>query len=358
MPTIARVFGIVDDTVAGGSDYDAIVLAAGTPLVADASIFWPVTGGTFDPNIERIDRNAEVRGRRANTAPLPFRAGPTITVPVAAYRTVLEKVLYKCFGSKTTTGGTGAVPYTHTLKPTGFGTIALPACHVQLVRDDFNLKMAGSCVNRVTLNFPLDGEGTAEIEFMGLWFTETSDPAPTVTFTGQSADPFILRDAKMFIDGSPTAVQDLTGFSFSYANNFTRKWYAGRDIQTRSLGTPTQTKRLWFPAQNKATGAPDTTYSIAFGNTVAAQEIANWFSQVEKLVFECTAGPLGGSFTASTELLRITLFNAVNTGGGAEALTARDDITSSFDGGFFYSTADSTDVKIEIISDTVGTAIV
>lgn len=360
MPTLARVFGFMDDVTAGGKDYDALATAyppdgVGRPAIPDATVFYPPTGGTFDPAIERIDRNDEVRGRRANTAPLPFRAGPMITVPIACYRTVAEKMFYKLLGEVTTTGGTAPTPYTHELSAVGFGQIDLPALHVQLIRDDMNIKMGGSTVNRITADFPLDGEGTLEIEYFGKYFAEYADPAPTPSFAGMSADVMMLRDAQMFIDGSMTQVPDLQGFSLSFANNLTRKWYAGRNIQTRSLGTPAQTKKLWFPAENKAQAAPDISYTMTFGNTVVAQEVAHWYAQTEKFVVEIAGAPLGGTYTG-TELMRITIFNGVHTGGGADALTAREDITATFEGGVFYSTADSNDMLIEFVSDTATLA--
>jgi hypothetical protein len=355
MPTLARTFGILDDTTAGGKDYDALQVAypptLGIPPIPDANVFYPVTGGTFDPAIERIDRNDEVRGRRANTAPSPFRAGPMMTLPIAMYPKAAEKLFYKLLGAVSTTGGVAPVPYTHALTPTGFGTIALPAAHVHLIRDDLNIKMGGSTVNRITADFPLDGEGTMETEFYGKYFAEYGTAAPTPTFTGMEADTLMLRDAQMFIDGSATPVQDLQGFSFTYNNNLVRKWYAGRNIQTRALGTPTQTKKLWFPAENKAQAAADITYSMTFGNTVVAQEIAHWYAQTEKFVFEVAGGPIGGTYTG-TELMRITIYNGVHTGGGAEALTAREDITATFEGGVFYSAADAGDLLIEFVTDT------
>src|SRR3954447_24406395 len=97
---IRRLFGIADDAVAGGSSYDDLTMGA----IPDASIFWPVTGGNIDKNIERSGREDEVRGRRAASAPMPFRASPVMTVPVPAYLSVAKKGLRK------TLGGTAPAP--------------------------------------------------------------------------------------------------------------------------------------------------------------------------------------------------------------------------------------------------------
>lgn len=346
MPVIRRLFGIVDDATPGGQDYDTLVL--GSPTIPDASTFYPVTGGNFDGGIERIDRNAEVRGYRANTAPLPFRGAPSMTIPVAAYRSVIEKVIYKAMGDVNTTG---AGPYTHTLTSIPFGSINLPAMHCQMIRDDLNIKMGGSVVNRVTLNFPLDGEGTAEFEAWGKWASDYDTAAPTVSFADLSANPFMLRDARAYINDSVTQIQDLQGLTFGFVNNLTRKWYAGRNVEERVLSAPSGTncRKLWWPSENKAQGAPDITYSIQFGNTVVEQEIRQWFSQVQKLEFIFDGDTCQ---TGVPESMTITIFNGVNTGGGAEPLTARDDIPATFEGGAFYSLADASDVEIVIVSDT------
>jgi hypothetical protein len=41
-----------------------------------------VTNVTLDKNITTINRNAEIRNRRANVAPVPFQARPVVTVQV------------------------------------------------------------------------------------------------------------------------------------------------------------------------------------------------------------------------------------------------------------------------------------
>lgn len=353
MAFLDRLFGFTLDATAGGKDYDA--LSAGA--VPDAGVFYPVTGGTFDSGIERIDRNDEVRGRRANVPPRPFRAAPGMTIPLSAYRKALEKLSYLALGQVATSGGSGSTPYTHTITTLGYPNVSLPAVHCQMVRDTTNIKMAGATVNRLALDFPLDGEGTIEVEFFGKYHNEFSSATPVSSYTdfGANVDTLMLRDAKFYIDGSPTQVADLQGFNLTFVNNLIRKWYAGRNVVTRTLGTSgavgTQTKKLWFCAENKAQAAPDITYSVTFGNTQDAQELAMWYAQVQKFEFVLEGLPLTGGYSASNEQMTITLHNAVHTDGGADALSARDDITASFSGGVFYSEAESKDIEIEFVSD-------
>lgn len=352
MAFLDRLFGIIDDATAGGKDYDTI--SGDSPVIPNANLFFPVTGGTFDPGIERIDRNDEVRGRRANVHPRPFRSAPMITVPMSMYRVAAEKFTHKLLGATTTTGGGGATPYTHAIRSIGYPNVNLPALHAELVRDDTNIKMAGCTVNRITYDFPLDGEGTMEIELFGKYFDEfaTASPSPTFPNMGATADTLMLRDAQAFIDGSLVAIPDLQGFSLTFSNNLLRKWYAGRNVRTRVLGSPSQTKKLWFPTENKAQAAPDITYSLTFGNTADAQEIAMWYAQVQSFIFEIEGLPLTGAYSATLEMMRVTIDAGVHTGGGADALSARDDITSTFEGGVFYSETVSRDLLIEFVSDT------
>lgn len=343
---IRRLFGFSADTIAGGSSYDDLVSGA----IPDADTFWPVTGGTLDKNLERYDREAEVRGRRPRTAPLPFRSGPQVTVPVPAYRLVLEKGLRKVLGATDQVTGTPPAAVTHRLDALGYGSTELPAVHAQLVRDDINHKIAGCSFNRVSLSFPLDGEGTCEFELWGTYYKHDAAAVPTATFTGFD-DVFMLRDAQVVIDGAGSPIPDLQGFEWSFVNNLQRKWYAKKNVVSQVIGTPSLTRKVWYPGENKLGAAQDVNYALNFGNTNTAQELAQDFGQIQKFVFEVAGGPLGTTPPA-TELLRITIFAGEHTDGGAEALSARDDITTRLEGGSFYSTADSADSRVEIVNST------
>lgn len=355
MAFLDRLFGFVLDATAGGKDYDA--LSAGA--IPDANVFYPVTGGNFDGGIERIDRNDEVRGRRANVPPRPFRAAPTMTIPISAYPDAANKLAYHCLGLVNTAGGTPPTPYTHTITTLGYPNVSLPAMHTQMVRDTTNIKMAGATINRITFDFPLDGEGTLEIEWFGKFHDEFPAASPSPTFGpgfGATADTLMLRDAKFYIDGSVTQVADLQGFSMTFTNNLVRKWYAGRNVVSKTLGSPTPgVRKLWFPAENKAQAAPEITYSVQFGNTADAQEVAMWYAQIQKFEFNVVGLPIGGAYTGD-ESLSFVFWNAVNTDGGADDLSAREDITSRFEGGVFYSESAAKDLQIIAVTDTADLA--
>lgn len=456
MATIRRTFGIKDDVTAGGSSYDTIVNSFGS-VVPDADYFFPVTGGTLDKGIERIDRADEVRGRRAATRARPFRGAPSMTIPFPTYRNSLEKLLRKALGATDVVTNAAPLPIIHTLGALGFGSTALPAFHAQMVRDDVNHKMSGGSINKISLDFPLDAEGSGEVEIMGLYLGQYATAAPTATFSGFSDDVMMLRDAQAYFDGgtpvseiqtvtitgTPTGgsftltyrgqttapiawnaintavasalnalttigaagvavaggpgpgtpytvtftstsdpdmlipnstgltggtapvvavtastpsygvpIADLQGFNFSFTNNLNRKWYAKRNIVTNVLGTPATTYKLWYPQENKIGTAQDVTYSITLGNPNIAQELAHEFAQIQRLVFEVVGGPLSTT-PIGVELLRITMYNAIHTGGGVGGLDPRSDLTSQYDGNAFYSESDAADIKVELVNSTI-----
>lgn len=464
---IRRLFGLKDDTEAGGSTYDILSPTGEVPApIPDANYFWPATGGTFDKGLEQIDRSSEVRGRRSISPRLPFRAAGVLTVPVAAYRSVIEKALRKTLGGTDTVVGGGGEAQTHTLAVLGFSEGPLPCVHAQMVRDNYNLKCSGCAFNRLTATFSLDGDGTMEAELHALYFSNYETSPPSASFTGLSTDPLILRDGRVVLDGTgkalttpigvtatpeagggtleakkyrykvtavnstgsgetlPSAeveataeasgkvkvkwtavsgagsynvyrtaaegaansehflvnvvaaeyvdtgskapgtktpptedtsqgiqIPDLTGFEFSFTNNLMKKWYAKRNVVTNLIGNPPLTKKLWHPTENKLNAAEDVAYRLNFGNVETAQEVAQEFGQIQKLIFEVIGSPLEGVTPAATELLRFTIYNAVhNPGAGAGALSARDDIVTELDGTGFYSSADGTDIKVEVVN--------
>lgn len=469
-PAIQRILGFADDAEPGGSEYDD--LSSGGTLVPAPipapMYFWPGTGGTFDKGLTQIDRSAEVRGRRAISPRLPLHAAGVMTVPVPAYRSVLEKAFRKLLGGTDVVSGGGGEAQTHQLKVLGFNEGYLPCVHAQLVRDAYNLKASGGTFNKATLSFPLDGDGSCEFDIHFLYYAYFSAAAPTATFTGISSEPMMLRDCRAVLDGggtaipqptalavtaegaggalgvgaykytvvsvsatgleglpvaemtvTPTAAQkvkvkwtaaagaasynvyrtksggatqtetlvgntagvelvdgasdasiasnkalptedqtqgiqipDMTMFEFSFMNNVTPHWYAKRNVVTTSIGNPATTKKVWHPTEHRVSGAQDVGYKIGFANAEAAQEVAQEFGQIQKIIFEAVGVPLAVT-PAATELLRITIYNAVhNPGAGASALAARGDTTTEMDGSGFYSAADGADIKVEVVNSS------
>jgi hypothetical protein len=344
---IRRLFGVIDD-VAGGTSYEN--LAAG--VVPDATTFWPATGGTLDRGLTRIDRSAEVRGRRSVQAPLPFRAAPAMTVPFPAYRSITEKLMRKCLGGTDVTSGSASTGYTHSFTELGFGTTQLPTLHCQLVRDDLNHKMSGGTVNRVTLSFPLDGEGTLEAEIQGLYYNNFATAAPSATYTDVD-DVLMLRDASMFIDGANVAIPDLVGVDLTFNNNIDRKWYSNHNVVLQAaLGASPLARKLWFPSQYKMGAQLDISGTLTFGNVNTAEDLALDFGQIQKFTFNVVGGPIPGSTGPVYESIQIVINASQLTAdsAAASALAARGDITYAVNFGGFYSPYDGFDTQFKALN--------
>lgn len=440
---VRRGFGIAADPVAGGSSYDDLVAGA----IPDATEFWPVTAGNLDKGIAVLDRNDEVRGRRSPTPSIPFQAVPAVPATVPAYLSIVAKAMAWCMGGgDTVSGGPDPAPFLHRLAMIGYGADTLPKqVMAQLIRDDANHKASGASINRVSLNFPIDGEATMEVEFHPLYYKNDGAAAPTVVYTDLSPRPLVLRDAAAWLDGAseqqtatltgtPTggtftlglaglvsgpiaynataaavqaaleglasigagnvsvsggaggpwiitfrgtlagrnigvlvangsgltggttpavavvettpggeSIPDLQGFEFTINQNLTAKHYARRNRVSDGDDI------LWFPEIRKLGGLPEITSRLIFGNVNSAQEVKQDFRKVQRVTFDCDGASLG-STPAASELLRITQFATQITGGGPEGLTARDDITSNFELGAFFSDADAADIRVEVVN--------
>jgi hypothetical protein len=352
-PAIRRLFGITDDVI-GGTSYEN--LTDGT--VPDATVFWPVTGGSLDRGLTRIDKSNEVRGRRSIATPDPLMAGPTMTIPVPAYRSVWEKLMRKLLGATDTVTGSADTGYTHSFTELGFGATQLPSMHCQLVRDDLNQKMSGGFVNSLTASFPLDSEGTLSAEIQGLYYGPYATDMPTPTYTDVD-QILLLRDASAYIDGSSTTIPDLQGVDLTFNNNITRKWYAGHNIVAQTLGASPLTRKLWFPSQYKLGAQLDITGTLTFGNVNSAQDVALDFAQVQKFAFNFVGGAISGSTGPQYEAVQVTI-NAVELtadSAGPGDLQANGDITYAVNFGGYYSPYDDADVQFQSING-ISTALI
>jgi len=287
---IRRLFGIADDAQAGGSEYDQ--LAAGA--IPDASIFWPVTGGSLDKNIEQTNRNDEVRGRRAGSPPRPFRAGPVLTVPVPAYLSVLKKALKKALGGTDVVTGSVAAGFTHNYGILGFGATDLPAVHAQLVRDDHNDKAAGCVYNRLSMTFPLDGEGTTEHELWAKYVKQDPAAPPSSVYTGLSSEPLMLRDARVWIDGANevqtiTVGTGTTAFTLGF-DGATTTSLTGTTATAAQVKTALEALATIGVGNVDVTGATGGPFTVTFKNALGGRNVA----QIS------TASNTGGVVTTAT----------------------------------------------------------
>lgn len=345
-PTIKRAFGIINDAVSSGSDYETLTSGA----IPDATGMWiPAQSDNLDKNPEWIERTDEMRGIRSAPPRLPFKQAPSMSVGFRAYPSVMRQMVRRCFGVAGVVTGSG--PYTEAFTPAPAGTAVLPACHAQLIRDDLNHKMSGAYIESLAMSFG-DQDGTVEAVLRGLYQKHDVAAQPTPSFSGLSENPLMLRDAQVFVDGSVTALANLEGFDFSYNNNLPAPHHQpGRNVILQSIGSPALNRKLWFPQHYRLNSIPDVSFELRFGQGIAAQELAHDYGQVQKLVLEVSGDPITPS---GVEIMRITIYAGVYGSGGPEAGSARDDLSSGYQGNAFYSTADANDVKIEFVKQASG----
>src|SRR5438309_4955290 len=118
-PQVRRFFGIDVDanSSAGGTDYDTLTNGGANPStdIPDGTIPWPATTAAPAWNPTRITRDAEVRGHRAMSPPIPIGAVPSIPFTVPGYRSIAEKLIKGAGGKEGAVTGSNPGPYTHPL---------------------------------------------------------------------------------------------------------------------------------------------------------------------------------------------------------------------------------------------------
>lgn len=343
-----RKFALGLDATAGGSSYDDIVtLASADPGgIPNPTEDWPITTANLTKGLDLRERANEVRGGRASPPPEPGRAAPAVTGSVPPYLRYFARALQLAFGTTPTRTGVAPAAFTDTFKPLDYGSSVLPARFLDIVRDSVHYKVSGAMLNSLQATIPVDGDASIECSWLALYYKEllASDAVVPAVFTGINPYTLKARDAKVFIDGSPTAVPDFQGLVFNFDNQLDQKWWAGRNRVPDGVTC----RLVHFPEENRLHQPQAVTHTMQLGETNEVEELKQDFSKVEKIVYEIEGCPMATT-PAATELLRITLPGSVSTGGGAEALTKTDDITSSFEYGAFMSDVDGFDVKVEVV---------
>lgn len=332
-----RWFGFVDDPTEGGSKLDTLeTLAIPVP-----TIFVPVTTGTVDPALKPIDRKDEVRGRRANTAPVSFASEPKLTFEARAYPKLLRPMVRKALGGTISKSGTAPAAISSTVGPIQSGS--LPAFIGWLLREGQLDRVTGAVVSEIEMNFPVEGEGTmkltADCLYRDVDHTESAtdpngEPAlalPTASYTGYE-DTFMLRDATAF-RGPEAGVEipNLAGLTLTFNNglieDFRSRFRPNHNIDSRIIDEVEH--KLWYPNRH-VIGAQAVTGKLDLSEVDPDAELKSLFTHAEKLVFEIAAGPLGTTPPAD-EMMRLTLYKHAPTGGGAEPIVREGDQVSSFE---------------------------
>ena len=186
MAVLRRLFGFNNDpnSAMGGTNLEALA-----PPIADVTKFWPAHSANVAWNDVKINRNMEVRGRRAANPEIPFSMRPLVTATLPAYRSIAAKVLKCAMGVEGAIVGAAPGPYTHPLTALGYGSSQfLPTLNLQVIRDALNHKATGCAVESATLTFPIGGEGTLEITANALYMQQVPASVPTSGHRARSRD--------------------------------------------------------------------------------------------------------------------------------------------------------------------------
>ncbi len=339
---MTRWFGYAADPTVGGTKYDLMEVGAEAPLAIPApTVFVPATSAQANPNLEQLNRNNEVRGRRANVAPMSFAARPSMTLEARAYPKLLRKLMRIALGGEIE--NSGVAPAAITSK---FGTLQsgnLPAIVCWLLREGQVDRMTGGVVSEIELNFPIDEEGTCTTTLLGLYLdtddsAEIKDPneeageaLPAASYTGHDYT-FMLRDAEAFRGaGEGVSIDNLAGFGLTFNNGLITDMRSlfrpNHNIEKRTI-TATQHK-LWWPNCHKL-GPQEVTGRIDLSDVDPDAELKHLLTHSEKLVFEVAAGP-AGTTPETDEMMRLTVYQHIPTGGGAEPLVREGDQVASYE---------------------------
>lgn len=341
MTTWRRLLGLVDDAVAGGSSYDDLTLGA----IPVADTFIPFMNANVTGGGVNLDRNQEGRGYRGSPPPIPHRASPVVDLQAIAYPSLVKKFARLWTGGTDSPVGTPPASILHALEAIQSGE--LPGVHVGVVRDEQYDKVAGCTCNTFALDLPLLELATVSTQLRGKYRVRSDDAPPAGDYSDYPDRGFLLRDAKVFIDGSPTDIPDLAGLSFNFDNQMAdpAEFRPGHNVvKTTHSG---EKKRLWWPDEHRFMGH-QMTGSIQFSKPKPDQDLAMELAHAEQIVFECEFEDLGTT-PAAVEIMRITGSKMVRTEGGAEQLTKQDKITSSYSFGLFIDEATGDDAVFEFV---------
>lgn len=350
-----RWFGYTDDPEPGGSSFEDLIAAGAgpDPTWPAPDEFVPVSAAQAEPGLTTLDRNNEVRGRRANVAPISFASAPSETFTARAYPKLFRKIVRNALAGPVTAGG-GPAPaaFSDTVAPIQSGE--LPAIVGYLVRENQLDRMSGLVVDEVTANFPTDEEGSIDVTLQGLY--HDVDPTDSVAGLPVPAYPdyvetFMLRDVRAYLGaGAGTLIDCLAGFGFSWNNGLVddlrSRFCAGKNIETTVIDGVRH--KLWYPDRHKI-GPQAVTGRLDFGDVRPDRELRRILTHAEKLVVELSAGPIAGAVPAADEMLRLTFYNQAPTGGGAEPLAREGDQVSSYEFTAYLDAGTNKDVEATFV---------
>lgn len=357
-----RLLAIKDDPTAGGSTLETLKTLA----IPAPDTFYPVTTAQTNPELSQVDRKDEVRGRRADTAPISFASAPSMTFSARAYPALIRKLLRNCLGGAISSEGAAPAAISSTVETLQSGN--LPVMIAWLLREGQLDRMTGAIVEELAFKFPIDGEGTVDATLDALYqdvghAESAEDPnkkpaaaIPSGDYTPYTGDTFMLRDATAFL-GPEAGVEipNLAGFNFTFNNGMIKdlksRFRPNKNIEVATLEEVRH--KLWYPNRH-VLGAQQVTGTIELSETDPDAEIKRLLAHAQKLVVEIAAGPLGTTPEAD-EMMRLVFYKTTKTGGGADPLVREGDQTASYEFSAYLDEGTNKDVEATFVGKTALT---
>jgi hypothetical protein len=358
---MSRWLGLVLDPASGSGGSTLETLAVEKTVVPAPAIWVPATTAQIDPGLNELNRDDEVVGRRAHSAPVSFSSSPMLTFESRAYPTIIRPLLRAALSGSVSTEG-GPEPKAITSKFQSIQSGNLISYIGWLLREEQLDRITGAVVNEFDMNFPIDGEGTVTFTLPGLWHDvknsgeEKKDPSGepsaafgTPSYTAVQGDTFKLRDMIVYRGAAGTTeIPNLAGLKLNFNNGLiedpTSKFKPGHNIQKTTIEEILH--KLWFPQKHKI-GPQAITGTVELSGVDAAAEVRRILAHAEKMVVEVAAGP-AGTTPATEDVLKIVLSRMTPSGGGgAEPLVRDGDQRASIDFGGYVDLATGTDIEVQ-----------
>lgn len=355
-----RWLGFIADAIAGGSTLEDLEAVVGAEAILAPTEFVPVTTSQVDSGTDDLDRNNEIRGRRANVAPASFASAPSLSFEARAYPKLLRRLVRNALGGSISSSGVAPASISSTVGPLQSGD--LPALVMWLIREGQTDRLTGLWPSEVELNFPIDEEGTVSATLNGLYHragptgalpddpnAEPAAAVPTPTYTGYD-DAFMLRDAIAYLGaGAGVEIPSLAGFGFTFNNglidDFRSRFRPRHNIEV--VDVDGDEHKLWFPERHKL-GPQNVTGRIDLSDVDPDSEARRIVRHAEKLVFEVAAGPLGTT-PAADEMMRLTFYKQSLSGGGAEPIQREGDQVASYEFTAYLDEGTNKDVEATFV---------
>jgi hypothetical protein len=356
-----RWLALADDPIAGGTRYDDVVADPAALVPPVSTDLLVATASNVDDGRRDLNRDNDVRGTRANSAPISFASAPSLTFSARAWTSQVRKLLRRAIGGTVTPTGAPPAAVESSIQMLQSQTGNLPALIATLVREQQVDRLTGGWIDELTFNFPADEEGTIEGTVRALYrrVDDVDDVAPALPAlaggVGQSV-AYMLRDV-IALEGPGAGVQIdcLGGFGMTLNNNlsddFRTRFCAGRNIEETTIDAVLH--RLWFPDKNRV-GSQTITGRLDFGDTRPEREARKLVAHADKLVVELYGDPLGTT-PAADESVRLIFHKHALTGGGAEPLAREGDQQSSYEFTAYVDDVTGKDLEAVVASTAAVT---